>query len=252
MMSENVHFTRESSVKCDGRTYAKEVLLPVCGLLGITLGLVILFVAAVLPGKALPPVIPPHMDDGEMVDPNPLRLAFMCTGLVVSIILAVLSIRKGERGATYPAFWIGYAGGTLLWQSMGECAWHFSIKGDDFLMCFPHLEGASAVFLVLLVSLLLLYAYRHNSFGWGLWTFLLAFMCNWIGHFVMIGTYPLVSSVMDEHFWYILSGLILGIGTVVLALFLGRRHATDTKGRLCCAMLLYMGIGIIVTGVGGF
>lgn len=245
------HFVKDPSKKCDGRTFAKEVLLPVAGLLGITLGLVILFAAVVYPGKSLPPVIPPHLDDGEMVDPNPLRLTFMCVGLVVSLILANVSIRKGEKGGTYPAFWIGFAGGTLLWQSIGECAWHFSIRCEDFLMCFPHLEGASAVFLVLLISLLLLYAYRHDSFEWGLWTFILAFMCNWIGHFVMIGTYPFVSTLMEESLWYIISGSILGVGTCALALVLGLRHALDTKARLCCAMLLFMGIGIITTGVGG-
>ena len=251
MESDRNHFIKHPSVKCDGRVFAKEVLLPVTGLLGITFGLVLLFSLTVLQGKSLPPVIPPHMDDGEMVDPNPLRLAFMCVGLVVSLILAEVSIRKGEQGATYPAFWIGYAGGTLLWQSMGECAWHFSVSGEDFLMCFPHLEGASAVFLVLLVSLLLLYAFRHGSFGWGLWTFLLAFMCNWIGHFIMIGTYPFVGGLMDEHLWYLISGLVFGLGICILALILGRRHALDTRARLCCSMLLYMGIGIIVTGAGG-
>ncbi len=103
MESHNMHFTKESSVKCDRRTWAKEVLLPVCGLLGITLGLVLLFAAVVFPGKTLPPVIPPHLDDGEMVDPNPLRLAFMCVGLVVSLLLAGISIRKGEKGTHTPA-----------------------------------------------------------------------------------------------------------------------------------------------------
>ena len=161
------------------------------------------------------------------------------------------AIRKGEAGSVWPVFWIGYTGGTLLWQSVGECAWHFSVRGGGFLICFPHLEGASAVFLVLLFCLLLLYAWRHDSFGWGLWIFILSFMCNWIGHFVMIGTYPFVASLMDEHLWYIISGLVIGLATCAVAVVLGRRSALDTKARLCCSLLLYMGIGIIVTGAGG-
>ena len=32
-----------------------------------------------------------------------------------------------REGKILPAFWLGYTGGTLLWQSTGECAWHFSI-----------------------------------------------------------------------------------------------------------------------------
>ena len=245
------HFDRLFSRRCDGKTFAREVLLPVAGLLGITAVLVVLFAVIVFPGKNLTPVIPPHLDDGEMVDPNPLRLAFMLVGLVVAIILACVAIRKGEKGKTWPAFWIGYAGGTLLWQSMGECAWHFSIKGEDFLMCFPHLEGSSAVFLMLMFTLLLLYAYRHDSFGWGMWIYLLSFLCNWLGHFVMIGTYPFVAGVMKEQAWYILSGIVLGSLTCVLAVLMGLTSARDLKSRLCCSLLLYMGIGIIVTGAGG-
>ena len=245
------HFANQLTRRCDARTFGKEVILPAAGLLGITLGLVLLFVAIVYPGKSLPPVIPPHLDDGEMVDPNPMRLVFMLTALLASLILAKVAIRKGEKGLTYPAFWIGYAAGTLLWQSIGECAWHFSIRSDGFLMCFPHLEGASALFLALLFSLLLLHAYRHDSFGWGMWIYLLSFMCNWIGHFVMIGTYPIVASLMEEHTWYIVSGLILGLATCAAALVMGRRSAIDTKARLCCSLLFFMGIGIITTGVGG-
>ena len=155
------HFSKEFSPKCDGRTFRKEVLLPVAGLLGITLGLVLLFALVVYPGKGMTPVIPPHMDDGEMVDPNPLRLVFMLVAFAGAIVLAETAIRKGEAGSVWPVFWIGYTGGTLLWQSVGECAWHFSVRGDGFLMCFPHLEGASAVFLVLLQLFL-------NRTRWGL------------------------------------------------------------------------------------
>ena len=63
----------------------------------------------------------------------------------------------------------------------------------------------------------------------------------------MIGTYPFVEGQMDEHLWHLISGLVFGLGACIL----GQRHALDTKARLCCSMLFYMGIGIIVTGAGG-
>lgn len=229
--------------------FAKEVLLPLAGLVGITAGLVALFYLFLFIGKNMPPVIPPHMDDGEIVDPNPMRLAYMIIGFIVSLLLAGLASRKHKE--TYPAFWIGFAGGTMLWQSVGECSWHFSIRTEDILMCFPHIEGASALFLVILTTLLVIYAYRHHSFDWGLWVFILSFICNWFGHFFQIGTYPLVSSMMEEGQWFVITGALFGTLTVALACFLGLRYAKSTRARLCCSLLLYMGLGIIVTGMGG-
>ena len=65
------------------------------------------------------PVIPIHVDDGETVDPNPLRLTFMISAFIMAFVLAVVADRKGKQGRTLPAFWWGYAAGTLLWQSVG-------------------------------------------------------------------------------------------------------------------------------------
>ena len=79
-----------------GKEFSKEVLLPILGMLGITAGLVALFYLFLAIGKDMTPVIPPHMDDGEMVDPNPMRLAYMITGFIVSLFLARLASRKQE------------------------------------------------------------------------------------------------------------------------------------------------------------
>ena len=232
-----------------GKEFSKEVLLPILGMLGITAGLVALFYLFLAIGKDMTPVVPPHMDDGEMVDPNPMRLAYMITGFIVSLFLAHLASRKQKE--TYPAFWIGFAGGTMLWQSMGECSWHFSIRTEDILMCFPHIEGASALFLVILACVFVQYAYRRHCFDWGVWVFLLSFICNWFGHFFQIGTYPMVSSLMEEGEWYVITGAVLGPLTMAVACFLGLHYARTTKARLCCSLLLYMGLGMMVTGVGG-
>ena len=245
------HFEWSSRSASSAKTIAKEVFLPLAGILGITALLVAILYACIEFGKGLPPVVPVHIDDGETVDPNPYRFAFMLIGFALSFVLAAISEHKGRQGRTYPAFWWGYAGGTLLWQSVGECSWHFSIKNEDYLMCFPHLEGASALFLVLMVSVILIYCYEKNSFGWGMWVFLLSFIGNWFGHFIQIGSYPLVSKLIEESSWFQLTGAIVGSLTCVAAILLGVFSARDTKARLCTSLMLYFGLGIIVTGVAG-
>ena len=229
----------------------KDGILPFAGILGITAVLVATFYLCLHLGRNMEPVIPIHVDDGETVDPNPFRLVFMVTAFVLAFVLAAVADRKGKSGKVLTAFWTGYTAGTLLWQSVGECAWHFSIKADDYLMCFPHIEGASALFLVIITCILLVYCYLHNTFGWGLWVFVLSFIGNWFGHFVMIGTYPMVHMLIDEEVWFKWLGSILGSIVCISALLLYFFAARDTKARLCCCLMLYFGIGIIVTGVTG-
>ena len=245
------HFDLNEQTKASAREILREGVLPLGGIVLITAVLVAIFALCLYLGKGMEPVIPIHVDDGETVDPNPMRLVFMLTAFVAAFVLAVVADRKGKSGKVLPSFWIAYAAGTLLWQSVGECAWHFSIKADDYLMCFPHLEGASAIILVVLTSILLVYCYRHNTFSWGLWVFVLSFVGNWFGHFVMIGSYPMVHMLMDEEVWFKGSGAVLGSLTCIGALLLNILAARDTKARLCCCLLFYFGIGIIITGVAG-
>ena len=233
------------------RTLVKEGILPMGGILGITVVLVAIFYLFLHIGRGMEPVVPIHVDDGETVDPNPMRLAFMVSAFVLAFVLAVVADRKGKSGKTFPAFWIGYAAGTLLWQSVGECAWHFSIEEDEYLMCFPHLEGASALFLVVLTTILLVYCYKRRTFSWGVWIFFLSFVGNWFGHFVLIGTYPMVHGLMDEEVWFKGAGAVVGTLVCIGSLLLAAHAARDTKARLCCCLMPYFGIGIIVTGVSG-
>ena len=245
------HFAWSNKPLSTTRVILREGIFPILGILGITAGLVGIFYLCLTLGADMKPVIPVHVDDGETVDPNPMRMAFMLTGFVLSFVLAFLADRKGKTGKLLSAFFIGYAGGTLLWQSMGECAWHFSIEGEDYLMCFPHIEGASAIFLVILTTILLVYCYYRHAFTWGVWVFVLSFVGNWFGHFVLIGTYPLVHTMLEEEVWFKGAGAVLGTLTCLAAILLEIYAARDTKARLCCCLMLYFGIGIIVTGVTG-
>lgn len=245
------HFEWSYKPAASSREIMKEGILPLGGILGITAVLVGIFFLFMHLGSGMKPVVPIHIDDGETVDPNPMRMVFMLTGFVVSLILAYFADRKEKMGQILPSFFIGYTGGTLLWQSVGECAWHFSIKGEDYLMCFPHIEGASAIFMVIISAILLVYCYKRQAFSWGVWVFVLSFVGNWFGHFALIGTYPLVNSLFEEEIWFKSAGAVLGGLTCLGALLLNIYSARDTKARLCCCLMLYFGIGIIVTGVTG-
>jgi len=123
----------------------KDGVFPLAGIMVITGILVAIFALFIHLGSGMEPVVPPHLDDGKAVDSSPTRLAFMCLAFVSAFLFGWLACKKGRKGKILPAFWLGYTGGTLLWQSTGECAWHFSIVSDDYLMCFPHIEGASAL-----------------------------------------------------------------------------------------------------------
>lgn len=245
------HFAWSNKPVATTRAILREGVIPILGILGITVGLVGIFYLCLTLGAGMEPVIPIHVDDGETVDPNPMRMAFMLTGFIIAFVLAYFADRKGKDGKVLSSFFTGYAGGTLLWQSVGECAWHFSIEGEDYLMCFPHIEGASAIFMVVMTTILLVYCFRRQAFSWGVWVFVLSFVGNWFGHFILIGTYPLVHTMLEEDVWFKGAGAVLGILTCLGAILLGVHAARDTKARLCCALMLYFGIGIIVTGVAG-
>lgn len=245
------HFNPSRTPAAPLKTGFREGILPLGGLVGITAVLVAIFAISLHFGSSMEPIIPPHVDDGETVDPNPLRLAFMLTAFAAAFIFAYFAEKAGKQGKTYAAYWLGFTGGTLIWQSVGEASWHFSLPCEDFLICFTHLESSASLWLVLLTTVLLAYCAKRRAFGWGAWIFILTFVGHWFTHFAQIGTFPLVSKLMEEGQWYVITGSVLGISTTLAALWLNFFAARTTKARLCSCLLLYFGLGIIVTGVGG-
>lgn len=235
----------------DARASLKESVLPIVWILLITGALVGLFAAFIGAGADMTPLIDPHLDEGEMVDPSPMRFAFMCLAFVAAFVCLYFSARAGRNGKTMAAFLTSYAGGTLLWQAVGECSWHFGIVTEESLICFTHIECASSLFFVILTTILIAYCYRRHAFEWAVWVFVLSFIGNWFGHFALIGTYPLVHTVMEESQWYMISGIALGGLCTLVSLYLGFFAAKTTKARLCSCLALYFSIGMIVTGGAG-
>ncbi|MCR4664577.1 MAG: hypothetical protein K5660_04335 [Paludibacteraceae bacterium] len=246
---DDIHFHWTRQPRCTRWQWWSDVAVPLIYIILITIGLVGIFALCLYLGRDMRPVIQPHYDDGEKVDPNPMRLVFMVIAFVVAFVCAYLSDKK--KSELLPSFLLAYAGGTLLWQSTGECAWHFSIPTEDYIMCFPHIEGASSVIMVVIVSILLAYCYRRHAFSWSVWIFVLSFIGNWFGHFVQIGSYPIVASTLEEGQWYIWTGSVIGGLSAVMSVMMSIYCASTKKARLCCALMLYFALGIVLTGVTG-
>ena len=82
------HFAWSNKPIATTKVILREGGLPILGIMGITVGLVGIFYLCLTLGAGMEPVIPIHVDDGETVDPNPMRMAFMLTGFVIAFVLA--------------------------------------------------------------------------------------------------------------------------------------------------------------------
>lgn len=228
-----------------------EGIVPTMIQFGVLVLAILEFAFLIGSGNGAPLIQTPRLVGGELSNPNAVRFAYLFLALSLSLALAVLAERRACRGSDSGAFWYGIIGGLLLWQAIGECSWHFGFSTAGSFTGFPRIECAAGAFLLLPFLLLLVYAARRHAFGWGVWCFLLSFLCNWLGHFVMIGTFPLVSSFLEEAAWYRVCGLCIGIPLSLLSLALMFFVAQNKKARLLSSLLLYTAIGILATGLSG-
>lgn len=132
----------------------------------------------------------------------------------------------------------------MLWQSIGECLWHFQIGGVQ--IC--RIESIQSLPLVIVFTVLLIVSGLFFNKNFALWIAVLSFACNWLGHYITIGLYPIVSSGVDWKLWaYTMSGVIGGLATIgglILSLF----FCKTKRGVYLASMLLFIGIGIIYFG----
>lgn len=223
----------------------KEYIVPFLIMLGITAVGIVLFMFAIGLGDNIAPV---NVVGDEMTKPTTGRLMYVIFGLVLFVILAVLSEKKARAEQLFPSFYLGFTAGMLLWQAIGEGAWHFGYYvGQDYNNFF-RIESPGSLFLVLPVAFFTGYLMKNRYLGFGVICTLLSFLCNWFGHFVSEGTYPMVSSSMEVGTWYAVSGLTVGTILTAVAIILPIKKLKDTRGHLLCSMLLYIGIAVISFG----
>lgn len=184
----------------------------------------------------------------EMTKPTTGRLTYVILGFIAFVVTAVLAERFAKQDKMYPAFYTGFVSGMLLWQSVGEGSWHYGFDVFGGYQNFFRIEASGSLFLVLPFALFVGYLMKNRLLGFGVQCTLLSFLCNWFGHFVSEGTYPLVSGFLTVPQWYPIIGLGAGIIISVAAVILANKKYKDTRGHLMCAMLLYIGISIVSFG----
>lgn len=225
--------------------FLKEYIIPFLIMLAITGAGIAIFMFTIGLGDTIAPVT--TVGD-EMSKPTVGRLCYVIFSLPAFVILAVLSERFARKERIFPAFYLGFTAGMLLWQGIGEGSWHFGYYvGEAYQNCF-RIESPGSLYLVIIVALFTGYLMKNRLLGFGVLCTLLSFLCNWFGHFVSEGTYPLVASNLSVSSWYAISGLTVGTGIAVAAIILPIKKFTNTKGHLLSSMLLYIGISIISFG----
>ena len=187
---------------------------------------------------------PAMVGDSETM-PTVGRLVFGILVLVLWFVFSCIASDAAKKDRHYASSFWGFAAGILLWQFIGEISWHFSIGGVHFVP----FESVTTFPLACLFILLMVYGKKHHSFDWGIWCMLLSFAFNWMGHYVMEGTYPFVASVVDEHTWFVGSSMVSGVcGFVYSIVFLLFRVKTK-RGRILASMITYISIGVIAFGL---
>ncbi len=232
------HYEKYHKPQCSMKEYvlpflAQYLILAVC---------IILHRLFVNRGELISPAV---MVGDEMSSPTMGRFVFCMGAFVAAVLLAVVASKKAKEGKEYAPFFLGLFAGTFLWQSIGEDLWNFSVNGVNFVQ----LESVSVFPIFVITLLFVVYAVRNHALDFGMWCVLAGFLCNWAGHYVMLGTYPFVASWFAESVWnksiaYV-SGAVLG----VVGIYLGVCSAKDRKGRLFASIITYIATGIIAFGM---
>ena len=187
----------------------------------------------------------PALVGGELTNPTLGRLMFGVIALALWFVFSYAASKAADTERHYLSSFLGFAAGILLWQFIGEISWHYSVGGVNFVP----FESVTTLPAAMLFIILLIYGKKHHSFDWGIWCMLLSFAFNWMGHYVMEGTYPFVAGIVEKHIWYTGTSLITGVcGLVYSIVFLLFRVKTR-RGRILASMLTYIAIGIIVFGL---
>jgi len=189
----------------------------------------------------------PEMIGMELTDPTAGRLAYAVLSAVAFVVLTLLASKKAVNGGVYAPFVLGMFAGTFLWQSIGEDLWHFSVAGVHFVS--P--ESIAVLPLVILFCLAMVYFRKRGALDWGVWCAVLAFAVNWLGHYVLLGIYPLVGGMFEINAWCRGVGIALGCTLLAVSLLLGPRKEKAPKERMLLAILGYYAVAVLAFGMVG-
>ena len=180
---------------------------------------------------------------GEISSPTVGRLVFGIVAFTFGIGLTFLAHFLNKKNKEIFSFASAFAGGVFLWQSIGECLWHFQIGGVQIM----RIESVQSFPLVIIFIILLIVFGLFKNKNFAIWVCVLSFACNWLGHFITLGTYPFVNGVDWKLWCYTMSAVFGGIATL-LGLFLSLFCCKSKKGIYYASILLFIGIGVIYFG----
>jgi len=183
----------------------------------------------------------------EMTNPTAGRLIFGILAFIAFIILTLFASQKAKKGSELFSFVLGMFAGVFLWQSIGEDLCNFSVNGIHFVS----LESITVLPLVILFLLAMAYFWKTESLNWGVCCSMLSFSVNWLGHYVLVGVYPLASGLCDINLWCRCVGITLGPVLFVISLILGLGKGKKSKERMRAAILAYYSIVVLVFGMAG-
>ena len=193
---------------------------------------------------------------GEETNPTFGRLSYLIVSFVLSMIFVITAYKLHKRNSDSLILpWtLGVTGGTMLWQCIGESMWHFGLtimndEGELGFANFPRIESIQG--LPFLILVLILFFSMRTKLGFGVASWLVAFLGNWVGHFVMIGTFPIAMALGytgDMASWYRLSGLI---GTILFGIMGLGLLCSNTKreNKYLASACLFIAAGCLFYGV---
>lgn len=208
-----------------------------------------ILILCIIPFRFLKSVGPlledPAMVGEQLTKPTVGRLAFGILAIVLWFVFSLAASNAANRNKHYASSFFGFAAGILLWQFIGEISWHYSVGGVHFVP----FESVTTFPIACLFILLLIYGKKHHSFDWGVWCMLLSFAFNWMGHYVMEGTYPFVASLIDQHTWYVCASVVSGVCGFVFSIIYLLFRVKTRRGRILASMLTYISIGVLAFGL---
>lgn len=181
----------------------------------------------------------------EMTSPTLGRLVYGAAAFIAFFLFAGGASRAAVRENDIYSFWRGFTAGILLWQAIGDTAWHFSVAGVHFVP----MKSIATLPLAILFIVLMIYGKRHHSFDWGIWCMLLSFGVNWIGQYILEGIGPAVAQWVTYSDWSYWASVVIGLLLFLYSIGFFLFRAKTTKGRMLGSMIMFIATVVIYFGL---
>jgi|GEM_PF-1117839 len=198
------------------------------------------------------PGVPDLIVGGETVnDPNWVRLVylFFCFPAVFFLLKWAATSENRKK-----AFWIAFAAAILAWQAIGECSWHFGLSVSGTYLFFPMIEGPQGTFLLLPFAAFSIYLFKTKKLPWYMSVFLLTFLANWAGHWILLGVapwWPVGAVYHNPAKWPKIAGILFGMHGALMLVYRILFKAKTMEERMMLSIALYTFVGIFLEGALG-